>query len=94
MRLRLLGGGTDTKKTSAPGIAVRLHLRPAAGDLKLGWEMIQTSLRAHCPLALAEEQRARGTVLCGFSGNRARQQACPADTEQLLWTLVWASDHG
>lgn len=73
---------------------MRLHLRPAAGDLKLGWEMIQTSLRAHCPLALAEEQRARGTVLCGFSGNRARQQACPADTEQLLWTLVWASDHG
>lgn len=48
------------EKTSAPGTAVWLHLRPTAGNLKLGWEVIQTSLRAHCALALAAEQRARG----------------------------------
>lgn len=48
------------EKTSAPGTAMWLHLRPTVGDLKLGWEVIQTSLRAHCALALAAEQRARG----------------------------------
>lgn len=42
------------EKTSAPGTSVWLHLRHVVGDLRLGWEAIQTLLRACCPLALAE----------------------------------------
>lgn len=36
--LRLfLARGTEMEKTSAPGTTVWLHLRPAVGDLTLGW---------------------------------------------------------
>ena len=48
---------TEMEKTSAPGTTVRLHLRPAVGDLTLGWEAIQTSLRAQGPLAPSAEHR-------------------------------------
>lgn len=47
----------DRENRSPPGTSVRLHLRPAASDPTQGWEAIQTSLRAHCPLVLAAEQR-------------------------------------
>lgn len=36
LRLSLFGGGTEMEKTSAPGTAMWLHLRPTVGDLKLG----------------------------------------------------------
>lgn len=45
------------EKTSAPGTTVWLHLRPAVGDLTPGWDAIQTSLRAHSPLALSADHR-------------------------------------
>lgn len=52
------------EKTSARGTTVRLHLRPAVGDLTPVWEAIQASLRAHCPLVLTMEQR-RGALCHG-----------------------------
>lgn len=93
LRLGLVARGSEMEKTSALGTSVRLHLRPVVGDLRSGREAIQTLLRARCPLALAErEQKARGTIPRGCSGNRSKQQACPTDTWSPLWTLIWAFD--
>lgn len=84
---------TEMEKTSARGTSVRLHLRPAEGDLSSGWEVIQTSLRARCPLALAErERKARDTIPRGCSGHRSKQQAWHTDTRSPLWTHIWAFD--
>lgn len=57
LRLGLPGEGTEMEKTSAPGTAVWLHLRPAAGDRK---QMGGNPNLAQGPLPICSHCRIKG----------------------------------
>lgn len=57
LRLGLSGEGTEMEKTSAPGAAVWLHMRPAAGNLK---QMGGNPNLAQGPLPIGSQCRIKG----------------------------------